>query len=183
MNIGAAPFSILFLSSVLIVAAIIDVRVKKIPNLLTFPTMAVGLAYHLATNGMSGFIFSFEGLILGIALFLVPYIMGGMGAGDAKLMGAVGAVIGPKGVLIASLLTAVIGGVYALIVFLINIQYLKSFISRGASTVKAFAYTRHFIPIPADESEKKPRLCYGVAIAIGTLGYVFLEGYGFKFPV
>jgi prepilin peptidase CpaA len=145
--------------------------------------MVLGLVYYSVTNGWDGLIFSAEGLALGIALFLIPYIMGGMGAGDAKLMGAMGAIIGPKGVVIASLFTAVAGGIYALIVFLFNMQYFKGFIERSALTVKVFAFTRHFIPIPADESEKKPRLCYGVAIAVGTLSYVFLIYHGYKFPV
>ncbi|RZB37646.1 MAG: prepilin peptidase CpaA [Desulfobacteraceae bacterium Eth-SRB2] len=145
--------------------------------------MVVGLTYHSVANGWSGLIFSSMGLTIGIAIFLVSYLMGGMGAGDAKLMGAVGAMIGPKGVMIACLFTAVVGGIYALIVLLFNMQYLKGFITRSAITVKAFAFTRNFIPIPADESEKKPRLCYGIAIAIGTLFYVFIEGFGYQFPV
>ena len=111
--------------------------------------------------------------IAGIAFFIIPYLMGGMGAGDAKLVGAIGAIIGPKGVLIASLFTAIAGGVYALIVFLFNTQYFKNFIKRSALTAKTFAYTRHLIPIPVDESIKKPKLCYGVAIAIGTFFWGF----------
>jgi prepilin peptidase CpaA len=183
MNFSANPFLTIVLTSILIVAAIIDIRVQKIPNMLTFPAMVVGLTYHSVANGWSGLIFSSEGLAIGIAIFLIPYMMGGMGAGDAKLMGVVGAMIGPKGIVIACLFTAIVGGVYALIVFLFNIQYFKGFITRSAVTVKAFAFTRNFILIPADESEKKPRLCYGVAIAIGTLFYVFLEGFGYKFPI
>jgi len=140
--------------------------------------MLVGLTYHSLTTSWKGFVFSVEGLALGIALFLIPYIMGGMGAGDAKLMGAIGAIIGPKGVFLASLFTAVAGGIYALIVFLLNMQYFKGFIERSALTVKVFAFTKNFIPIPADESEKKPKLCYGIAIAAGTFSYVILEAYG-----
>lgn len=183
MNFSADPFLTIVLSSILIVAAIIDIRIQKIPNILTFPAMVVGLTYHSVANGWSGFIFSSEGMAIGIAIFLVPYLMGGMGAGDAKLMGAVGAMIGPKGVMIACLFTAIAGGVYALIALLSNMQYFKGFIARSAITVKAFAFTRNFIPIPADESEKNPRLCYGIAIAIGTLFYVFIEGFGYKFPI
>ena len=171
------------LISVLIVAAIIDLWIQKIPNILTVPTMVAGLAYHSLANGWSGFIFSSEGLAIGIGIFIIPYMMGGMGAGDAKLMGAVGAMIGPKGCVTACLFTAIAGGIYALIVFLFNMQYLKGFISRSAITVKAFAFTRTFIPISADESEKKPRLCYGIAIAIGTLLYVFIDGFGYQFPI
>ena len=178
VNVDTPLFLVIFLSSMLIIAAIIDVRVRKIPNLLTFPAMIMALTFHSVTGGFKGFVFSAEGLALGIALFLIPYIMGGMGAGDAKMMGAIGAIIGPRGVVIASLFTAVAGGFYALIVFLFNMQYFKNFIQRSALTVKVFAFTKNFIPIPADKSEKKPRLCYGVAIAAGTFSYLILEAYG-----
>jgi prepilin peptidase CpaA len=97
---------IIFLIVVLVIAALIDIRIRKIPNLLTYQTMAVALCYHSLRNGLDGLIFSAGGLILGVVFFILPYLMGGMGAGDAKLMGAVGAVIGPGGVFIACLLTA-----------------------------------------------------------------------------
>ena len=180
VNVEISLFLIIFLSSILIIAVTIDIRVRKIPNLLTFPAMVTALTFHSVTGGWKGFVFSAEGLAIGIALFLIPYIMGGMGAGDAKLMGAIGAIIGPRGVFLASLFTAVAGGIYALIVFLLNMQYFKGFIERSALTLKVFAFTRNFIPIPADESEKKPRLCYGVAIAAGTFSYLILEGYGYN---
>jgi len=142
--------------------------------------MVAGLLYHSVANSWHGLIFSAEGLVLGIGLFLIPYLMGGMGAGDAKLMGAIGAIVGPKGVLMAALFTAVAGGIYALVVLLFNLQYFKGFIERNAIMLKAFAYTRNLIPIPADKFEKKPRLCYGVAIAIGTFSYVLMDFYGYN---
>jgi prepilin peptidase CpaA len=145
--------------------------------------MIVGLSCHTAASSWEGLLFSFSGLVLGTALFIIPYLMGGMGAGDAKLVGAIGAIIGPKGVVIASLFTAVTGGVYALILFLLNTQYLKSFIARSSLTAKTFVLTRYLIPIPGEESQKKPKLCYGVAIAIGTLFYIFLDFSGYKFLI
>ena len=180
MNFSADIFSTIALSSILIVATIIDIRIRKVPNVLTFPVMVTALTFHSVTGGWKGFVFSAEGLALGIALFIIPYIMGGMGAGDAKLMGAIGAIIGPRGVFLASLFTAVAGGFYALIILLLNMQYFKGFVQRSALTVKVFAFTRNFIPIPADESEKKPKLCYGVAIAAGTFTYLILEAYGYN---
>jgi prepilin peptidase CpaA len=183
MNVKIDPLLLIFISSILIVAAIIDIRSQKIPNLLTFPTMLVGLVFHSAVMGWDGLLFSTGGLTLGIALFIIPYLMGGMGAGDAKLVGAVGATIGAKGVLIASLLIAIAGGIYTLVVFLFNISYLRDFATRNAIMLKTFAYTKHLIPIPSPETEKKPKLCYGVAIAIGSLVYILLEFFGYKFPV
>jgi prepilin peptidase CpaA len=174
---------IVLLAGVLIPAAVNDLRFQRIPNLLTYPTMAVAFSYHFMTNGVDGLQFAAEGLALGIAILILPYLMGGMGAGDAKLMGAVGAIIGPRGVFVAFLCTAIVGGIYALILFAVSRQYSRGFFVRYATTLKTFVFTGQFIPIPPAEDEKKPKLCYGVAIALGTLFSVFLESSGYVFPI
>ncbi|MBC8458810.1 MAG: prepilin peptidase [Deltaproteobacteria bacterium] len=171
----------MFLAGILVMAAINDLWRQKIPNLLTFPTICVGLCYHSVINGLDGLLFSAGGLALGIGLFILPYFMGGMGAGDAKLMGAVGAIVGAKGVFIAFVFTAIAGGVYAVILLLINWRYSLRFLARHKTTIKTFLRTAQFIPIPSAESEKKPRLCYGVAIAAGTFGYIFSQLWGYNF--
>jgi len=184
VNVSIDIFLIMFLSGILIVAAVNDLRFQKIPNLLTYPSMGIALGYHFMMSGLDGLLFSAGGLALGIAVFILPYLMGGMGAGDAKLMGAVGAILGAKGVFIAFLFTAITGGIYALILILIKRQHFKGFFTRQAATLKTFIYTRQFIPISEDNNEKKPGLCYGIAIAMGTLFSVFLEFSGYyKFPI
>ena len=171
----------LFLSSVLVSAAIFDIRVQKIPNLLTYPTMAVGLIYHSFTNGVEGFFFGAGGIGVGIGLFLIPYLIGVMGAGDAKLMGAVGAALGAKGVFYAVLLSAIVGGLYALIVLLFHLTFFKGLLKRYAVTIKTLFFTGQLVLIPAAEDEPKPKLYYGVAIALGTLVYVCFEMMGYDF--
>ena len=190
MNLTMDAFSIIFLAGVLIAAAVNDLRFQKIPNLLTYPAMGIALVYHFIMSGPDGLLFSAGGLALGIAVLILPYLMGGMGAGDAKLMGAVGAVLGARGVLIAFLFTAILGGVYALILVLIKRQHFKGFFTRQAAILKTFMFTGQFILITGNEDqkkprlEKKPRLCYGIAIALGTLFSVFLEFSGYyKFPI
>ena len=179
MNVSINIFLIIFLSGILIAAAVNDLRTQRIPNLLTYPAMGIALGYHFMMSGLDGLLFSAGGLALGIAIFILPYLMGGMGAGDAKLMGAVGAILGAKGVFVAFLFTAIAGGIYALILLVFNRRY-----SRGLFARQAFMLTKQFIPIPADESKKKPKLCYGAAIAVGTLLSVFLEFSGYwKFPI
>jgi prepilin peptidase CpaA len=184
MNVGVDLYSVIFLSGILIAAAVNDLRFQKIPNLLTYPAMGIALGYHFMMNGLDGLIFSAGGLALGIAILIIPYLMGGMGAGDAKLMGAAGAILGAKGVFVAFLFTAIAGGIYALILLLFNRRYSRGFLARQATTLTTFMLTKQFIPIPADESKKKPKLCYGAAIAVGTLVSVFLEFSGYwKFPI
>ena len=109
---------ITFIGGIVIMAAITDIRSQRIPNVLTFSTMAFALFCHAEGGGLQGFLFSLAGVAIGIALFILPYLMGGMGAGDVKLLGAVGAVLGPWGVFEAALCTALIGGVYALVLLL-----------------------------------------------------------------
>ena len=183
MNLSIDVFLIIFLSIILIAAAINDLRFQKIPNLLTYPSMGIALVYYFIMSGPDGLLFSAGGLAMGIAVLILPYLMGGMGAGDAKLMGAVGAVLGAKGVFVAFLFTAIAGGIYALILLLVQRRAFKGFWQRQAAILKTFIFTGQFIPISGDSNEKKPRLCYGIAIALGTLFSVFLEFSGYyTFP-
>ncbi len=174
---------IIFLLIVLVIAAVIDFRVQKIPNLLTFPTMILALACHGVMNGMDGLLFSSGGLLVGVAIFVLPYLMGGMGAGDAKLMGAVGAVLGPRGVFNAAVFTAIIGGIYALVLLLVYHRVGRGLITRSATTLKIFVGTGQFIRIPEAENEEKPKLCYGIAIASGALFTIWWQLSNHGFPL
>jgi prepilin peptidase CpaA len=166
---------ILLLLLVLSTSAIIDLRTQKIPNLITFPVIIMAILYHFFTNGIDGLIFSTQGLATGIGLLIIPYILGGMGAGDAKLMGAVGAILGAKSVFMAFLSCALVGGIYAIILILLNKKQFKGFFKKQLVTLQLFIFTRKFIPDPVEENDKKPKLCYGVAIALGTFIYLGLD--------
>jgi len=168
-------FLLLFLLSILSISAIIDFRSQKIPNLITFPSIIMALLYHFLTHGVDGLIFSALGLATGIGLLIIPYMLGGMGAGDAKLMGAVGAILGTKSVFVAFLLTALVGGLYALLIILANKRQFKGFFKKQLITLNLFILTRKFIPDPVEKNDKKPKLCYGVAIALGTFIYLGLD--------
>lgn len=168
-------FLILLLLSILSISAIIDFRAQKIPNLITLPAVIIALLYHFFTNGIDGLTFSALGLATGIGLLIIPYMLGGMGAGDAKLMGAVGAILGSKSVFTAFLLAALVGGIYAVILIMLNRKQFKGFFKKQLITLQLFILTRKFIPDPVEENNKKPKLCYGVAIALGTYIYMGLE--------
>jgi prepilin peptidase CpaA len=169
MNLTVDTFSVIFLTIVLGIATITDLRVRKIPNLLTYPAMAVALIYHCATLGLYGFSASAIGLVLGMAIFVIPYVMGGMGAGDAKLMGVVGAILGPKKLLICSLFVAICGGIYAVLIFSLNYKYTKYFIKKTIFTIKHYILTRNFIVAKSEYEYKKPELYYAIPIVFGTL--------------
>ena len=167
------PF--LFLATLLLIGAAWDLWFHKIPNWLTFPAAALAITYHSAMNGFSGLLFSLEGIAVGIAILLPFYLLGGMGAGDAKLLGAVGGILGPKGVFAAFLFTALVGGIYALFLLAYH-GYLKKTILRYRMMLKTFLLTRNFIYVPPPAREGKPKLWYGLAIALGTFLSLGLRG-------
>ncbi len=165
---------IYFLLAVLLAATIYDIRYQKIPNLLTFTSMGVSLSYYFYSNGMSGFLFSLEGIFLGIAVMMLPYVMGGMGAGDAKLMGAVGGVLGPKGVFVAFLFTGLVGGLYA-VILLIHSGNLVVSLRRYYLILRTFLVSRKFTYFPPTDEVKKLRLRYGISISLGTVFSIVLR--------
>ena len=105
---------VVLLTVVLVTAISADLRSSRIPNWLTFPAMGVALLAHAWLGGLQGMIFSLAGLGAGLGLFLILYFAGGIGAGDVKLMAAVGAIVGPYGALLSGLLAIMVGGLYAL---------------------------------------------------------------------
>ncbi len=166
INISGIIISLLIV--VLIITSATDLRSHRIPNWLTFSTMIFGLVYYSVTFGIEGFLHSIGGLFFGMALLIAFYLVGGMGAGDVKLLAAVGSLLGPEGVFAAFLGTALIGGIYALIILAAK-GYLVDILKRFGLILKTFFITKKFIYIPPPKQEKAPLLCYGVAISLGTL--------------
>ena len=95
------------------VASFDDLRRRAIANWINVAGMVAGLAYHTAVGGPKGLAWSAAGLAVGFAVFLIFYVLGGMGAGDLKLSAAFGALLGPSGILLAALLAAPLGGLLA----------------------------------------------------------------------
>jgi prepilin peptidase CpaA len=82
-------------------AAVLDFRLHRIPNYLTVPTALAGLAFHMLAPSGWGALTSLTGFGVGFALLIVPWLLGGSGMGDVKLLAALGAWLGPRLVLIA----------------------------------------------------------------------------------
>lgn len=176
-------FLIILLTSAITISVIEDLKRQKIPNLVTFPTMVLALVYHSLTAGLDGLLLSAGGLAVGMGLFIVPYIMGGMGAGDVKLMAATGAIFGPMGILITSIMVVTAGGVYGLILMAVNPGYTASFLKRQWLALKTFLLTLQFNLIPPAKNENRPVLKYAIPIALGALGYMYMKITGYDlFP-
>jgi len=163
------PISRLLLLSVLAIAAVTDIRGQRIPNLRTFPAMLLAFSYHGMTQGPDGLLFSLAGFGLGLGVMLVPYFAGVMGPGDVKLMAAVGAFLGASGAFNAFLLTSLFGGLYAMVVLLAHFSALKGILRGLWDSLNVFMLTKRFVYEPRTKGERLPRLCYGAAIATGTI--------------
>lgn len=163
--IGLLRFS--YFALILLIAVVWDIRFNRIPNWLTFPSMIVAVSYYVVSGGVEGLLFSLQGAAAGMAILIIPYFMRGMGAGDVKLIGVVGAFLGVGKVVLALLWTALVGGLYA-IVLLIYYVCLKPTPRPYLSAAYLYKVTEDVLT-SSGSTVKKPSLCYGVAIAIGTV--------------
>jgi len=99
------------------VAMVLDLRTRMLPNWLTVPAFVAALVFHGATGGLSGLGTSLAGFAIGFGILLVLWLIGGGGGGDVKLMGAIGAWIGPGLTVIVFLATVVIAVAVVVTVF------------------------------------------------------------------
>lgn len=106
------------LAIMIIFALVFDLKVRKIPNYITFTGTIVGIILYIITDGFSGLINGLLGMLVGIALLLIPFSMRGIGGGDVKLLGAIGAFKGVQFVINTFLASAIFGGIIALLIIL-----------------------------------------------------------------
>ena len=168
MEFGIVPM----VSALLAIASFSDLRSSRIPNWLTFSGAGLALLVHAWMSGVQGLLFSFAGLGAGLGLFLIPYLSGGVGAGDVKLMATVGAMVGPYGALLSGLLAMVVGGAYALAAMCHHWGAYRTgqkllHATQGALLIGGNSW--------AQELKLPFHLRYGLAISAGTL--LFLTGF------
>jgi prepilin peptidase CpaA len=172
---------VLGLLILLLFAVYTDSKSNRIPNYLTLSGMIAALFLHSSASGFNGFLLSVGGILLGFGILMIPYLMGGMGAGDVKLMAAVGGFLGAKATFEAFLLIAVAGGVYSIALILISRNHFKGFFREKLMFLYSIVMLGQLFPIQTESSGQKPRLKYGVAIAFGTITYLMVGSFGFKF--
>jgi prepilin peptidase CpaA len=152
------------LAAGVIVATVVDIRTRRIPNAITASMAGAGIGF--AASGLSGISLSAAalGFAVGLVLMLPGHSLGATGAGDVKLMAAIGSLLGPVVVVKAFLFTAVAGGVLAVIVA-----------ARRRRLAATFAGTARLIATPSDARNEcrtaapSSRFAYGPAIAIGSV--------------
>jgi prepilin peptidase CpaA len=144
--------------------AVIDVRTRRVPNVLTFGLAASGLAAAAADVGSVSIGAALGGLVLGLALMLPGHIFAGTGAGDVKLFAASGTLVGPNTIATAFIYTLLAGGALALLVA-VRRQRLEHTLSLTAGLAAGHAGEAAAIESPLANN----RFAYAPAIAVGTL--------------
>jgi prepilin peptidase CpaA len=165
-------------SVVLILAAVIDGYQLKVPNWITFPFILAGWAYSTIAFGWEGLGWSLLGTAIGLALLMPAYAIGGMGAGDVKLLAGVGAWVYGVHTAYAFAATAVVGAVLAVAMVLIQRTW-KKHSAQFWVILNEIMVIRNPEQLSAIAAQRKPSMLllpYGIPIAIGTIGYFLWMG-------
>jgi prepilin peptidase CpaA len=168
------PQSVAWLVSfVLVEAAVIDGRTLRVPNWLTYHFAIAGLVFAFWKGGTPLLAWSFAGAGVGLLSLLPLYAIGGMGAGDVKLMAGMGAWIGPWFTLWAFMSTALVGGLMGLAMMAYSGNLLGHFVMMQTIGREIMAI-RNPTELSARAAERKPRMLllpYGIPIAVGSIIY------------
>lgn len=166
-------WTIWFVTAVLITAAVIDGMILKVPNCLTFPFVLSGWFYWTYQAGPSGFAYSSLATFAGVMLLLPLRNVGGMGAGDVKLLAGIGAWCGLMVTLKAFVATALVGGVIAMCMILMSGNVIGHYV-QAQTILHEWRTVRHPETLAAIARTRKPTMLllpYGIPMAIGTILY------------
>lgn len=178
-----------FVSLVLIVAAVIDGKILKVPNWLNFPFILSGWCYWTiagtfseqgfsATGGLSGLGWSLLGTVIGALPLLLLRNVGGMGAGDVKLAAGTGAWLGSLISLKLFAAGAIAGGVIAAVMILRSGRMFKHY-AMAMQILEEWKTVRKPSQLAAIARERKPTMTllpYGIPMAIGSIIYFACAG-------
>jgi prepilin peptidase CpaA len=158
-----------------IAASVSDLRTRRIPNVLTFAGAGAALGFHLLAGGLPAFGLAMGGLAIGLAIFFPIFALGGIGAGDVKLLASMGAWLGPAGVLWTAMYAAMAGGAMALVVVLSRGYARQAFsnIWLLLSHWRVAGISR--LPELTLEHGRGPRLAYALPITVGAVVTVCLR--------
>ncbi len=162
------------LIALVVTAAVYDFRFRRIPNWLNLTGVIAGLALNTLLFSYHGFGAGLAGILLPLALYIPLYLLRAMGAGDAKLMAAVGAIAGPRNWIAIFLCTALAGGLVAVVIAAKRKRLRRTVMNTGLLAAELMNFQA-----PAERHEeldvrnsRSLRSPHGVAIAAGSLCFI-----------
>ena len=159
------------LLAVAFVAAIYDSRYRRIPNWAVLAGLLLGIGLNAFLFEWDGIWTSFKGIGLALLIYFPLYLLRGMGAGDVKLMAAIGAIVGWVYWLCIFFLTAVIGGLIAIVLLVLRHQLQRGLSNVGYLVVQLLSFRAPYARREELDitSEKAVKLPHGVTIAWGCI--------------
>jgi len=151
------------------IACVFDLRTRRIPNALTFGGALIALGFHLWVGGFSALGASLAGLAVGLAIFFPIFALGGIGAGDVKLLACMGAWLGPMAALWTAMYGAMAGGAMALVVVLVRGYGRQAFKNMWLLLMHWRVVGVRPLPELTLEHGKGPRLAYALPITAGAV--------------
>lgn len=173
-----ANWHIWTVSIVLVAAAVIDGWKLKVPNWITFPMILTGWVYSFASGGWPGLGWSLLATFFGLALLYGIYMVGGMGAGDVKLLAGIGAWVHAEHTWNIFAATAIVGGIMALCMVAYTGAWRKHY-AQFRMLISEFVEVRDPEALFQRAAERKPRmflLPYGIPMTVAALGYFAFNG-------
>lgn len=167
----------LCLLALVVAASWTDLRARRIPNRLVLVAVGLALPVQCYLHGAgAGFSEWLLGMLTGAGLFLPLYVLRAMGAGDVKLMGAIGAFVGPWAVFRIVLLTFIVGGIWALILIVAGRKMRPAFANIRGMLLAWVGHPQQAEPgVEPSGRASVGSLPFAVAIALGTVGVMCLQ--------
>ncbi|MBA3315058.1 MAG: A24 family peptidase [Planctomycetota bacterium] len=165
-------------ATLLVWAAWIDGRELRVPNWLTFPMVLAGLMYNFAAGGFGGLGFALLGMVVGLLCLMPLYAVGGMGAGDVKLMAGLGAWLGWQVTAYSFVATVVVGAVMAVAMVVYRRAAVKHY-ANALMILREWLTIRDPRALSQIAAARKPTMLllpYGIPICIGSIGYFMYAG-------
>lgn len=164
------------LLSIVLAAGIYDLRFRRIPNWLNLSGVVLGLGLNTLLLAGHGFAIALLGLGCSLAVYVPLYLIRGMGAGDVKLMAAVGAMAGPRNWLIIFIATALLGGLVSILFITLKKRFYQTWVN-VAVILAELSHGRMPSRRDAQLDVRSPqalRIPHGTLIATGAIAFLLL---------
>ncbi len=161
---------------VVLVAGTYDLRFRRIPNWLNLSGIVLGLGMNTLLSARHGLAMALLGMVCSLVVYVPLYLIRGMGAGDVKLMAAVGAISGPHNWLVIFIATALLGGVVSILFVTLKKRFRQTLLN-VLLIVAELSHCR--LPSKADSridvrNSQALRIPHGALIATGAIAFLLI---------
>lgn len=156
-------------------AALIDLRERRIPNWLSLGGLVLAFGLNLVLHQLSGLWQSLVGLVLAFLIYFALYWLRAMGAGDVKMMAAVGAIVGPWNWMVIFLLSSLIGGLLAVVVVLWRRRFRRTVSNVGYLIYEWIHLRPPYLRRQELDVSKGFGLPHALSVALGSFAFLILR--------